>query len=180
MIRRINGHQRLLKCLAFGHRTPSELTSVKVKRSAMLNRLAVLLACCLTLIGCSYVPFSGGELSGTPTAVPGDWTDIAATDIVALETRPQEPYSVKLWVVGMGPALYIHAGATRTTWVEHIEVNPDVRMQIDESLYELRAQRITDPAEFALFSDAYERKYGNRPRNEDVAQAYLFRLVARP
>ena len=30
-----------------------------------------------------------------------------------------------------------------------------------------------------VISDAYEKKYGRRPRNENVAEAYLFRLGAR-
>jgi hypothetical protein len=28
-------------------------------------------------------------------------------------------------------------------------------------------------------ADAYEQKYGRRPRNENVGEAYLFRLGAR-
>ena len=100
-------------------------------------------------------------------------------DTVQLETRPSEPYSVNVWTVAIGPSLYVHAGTSRSTWVEHMEADPSVRMAIEDSIYELSAARVTEQAEFDRFSDAYEEKYGLRPRNEDVSQAYLYRLGAR-
>jgi hypothetical protein len=96
-----------------------------------------------------------------------------------LETNPDDPYSVNLWVIGSGASLYVHAGANRAKWVEHIEGNPNVRVKIHDALYQLKAMRVVDASEFARFSDVYETKYGNRPRNENVAEAYLFRLEAR-
>ena len=105
---------------------------------------------------------------------------IALAAVVTLtETQPSDPYSVKLWIVGKGPLLYVHAGANRAAWVEHIEANANVRVLIDGNLYELVAERVTDQGEFDAFGDLYEAKYGNRPRNEDVDEAYLFRLGAR-
>jgi hypothetical protein len=78
-----------------------------------------------------------------------------------------------------GEHLYVHAGAKRSAWVEHIEGDPAVRVCIDESIYELAAARVESRAEFDRFSDAYQRKYGRRPRNSNVREAYLFRLSAR-
>lgn len=130
----------------------------------------------LIISGCGYIPFSGGKLDGTPSPNPADWTEVAAADVIELETNPTDPYSVKLWIVGMGPRLYVHAGANRTTWVEHIEVEPKVRVLIEGKLYDLRAIQVHDQAEFAAFAAAYESKYGNRPRNENIAEIYLYRL----
>ena len=104
---------------------------------------------------------------------------VASADVIQLETNSQAPYSVKLWIIGDGPNLYVHAGANRATWVEHMEVDPSVRVLIDGALYELRAQRVTTQTEFDAFSDLYEVKYGRRPRNENVGEAYLFRLLPR-
>jgi hypothetical protein len=131
------------------------------------------------LLGCGYVPFSGGELNGTLTPAPADWASTAQVNIVELETNPTEPYSVKLWIADMGSSLYVHAGANQTTWVQNIEQNADVRLLVGELLYELRAERVTSAGEFDRFSDRYEAKYSTRPRNENVAEAYLFRLQAR-
>lgn len=145
----------------------------------MITRILTLTTL-LLLAGCpESIPFSGGELGGTVSPAPTDWTDVAQAQVVRLETRPEDPYSVRLWVIGMGPLLYVHAGANRTTWVENIESNPNVRLQIGETLYELRAVRVEDADEFVTFADAYETKYGHRPSNEDVSEAYLFRLEPR-
>ena len=137
------------------------------------------LALVLLLSGCDLIPFSGGALTGTLTEPPSSWTDAANPEIIELETNPIDPYSVKLWIVGMGPNLYVHAGANRATWVEHIEQNANVRLLIDDSLYELLAVRVESAEEFAAFAMVYEEKYGNRPRNEEVQEAYLFRLLPR-
>ena len=108
-----------------------------------------------------------------------DWSFTQASETVQLETNPAEPYSVNIWVTAAGEQLYVHAGANRSTWVEYIEADPNVRLRVNESIYELSASRVEDQAEFDRFSAAYEKKYGSRPRNESVAEAYLFRLTVR-
>ncbi len=131
------------------------------------------------LTGCGYVPFSGGQLEGVVAPAPADWSELSQASIIQLETSPADPYSVKLWVIGMESALYVHAGDNHTQWVENIEQNPEVRLQIGDSIFELRATRVTGNEEFQRFSDVYETKYGNRPRNENIAEIYLFRLGPR-
>jgi hypothetical protein len=121
----------------------------------------------------------GGRLEGTVTDAPVDWDFTADVSTVQLETRLEDPYSVNIWAVGLGPQLYVHAGANRSTWVENMEADPNVRLQVGEAIYELEASRVNAQDEFNGFSDAYEQKYGRRPRNEDVEEAYLFRLQAR-
>lgn len=141
----------------------------------------ILLLVLLTFIyGCSeYIPIAGGKLQGTLTLPPGDWTEIAKADIIELETNPADPYSVKLWVIGKGTDLYVHAGDNRARWVEHMEIDPNVRLLIDGKLFELSSVRVESADEFTVFANVYEEKYGNRPRNENVNEAYLFRLVPR-
>lgn len=139
------------------------------------------LALIATIAGCSgpFLVVPGGALDGTTTAVPARWAFTEEVDTIQLETRPTDPYSVNIWVIGLDEHLYVHAGTNRSTWVENMETDPDVRLQIDDSIYELVATRVVDQAEFDRFSDAYEQKYGRRPRNEVVGEAYLFRLAAR-
>ena len=149
----------------------------------MKTRTALLLGFVFTfsLAGCSrpLLLLPGGALDGTPTAVPDSWSFTDAVETVQLETRPSDPYSVNIWVTAAGDNLYVHAGANRSTWVEHIEADPKVRLQVNDSIYELAATRVDSQEEFDRFSDAYEKKYGRRPRNENVGEAYLFRLAAR-
>ena len=146
------------------------------------NHLLLLLVLSLaSAAGCGrpFVLLPGGALEGKPAAVPESWAFTDEVTTVQLETRPAQPYSVNIWVTAAGGALYVHAGANRSEWVEHIEADPNVRLKVEESIYELTAARVTDQSEFDRFSDAYEKKYGRRPRNENVAEVYLFRLSAR-
>lgn len=132
------------------------------------------------LLGCGPVLLlPGGELSGPVEPAPTDWGFTDEISTIQLETRMAEPYSINIWAVGIGDRLYVHAGANRSRWVEHLVVDPLVRVRVAGKLHPLRASRVEDPAEFAEFAAAYEKKYGVRPRNEKVAEVYLYRLGAR-
>ena len=145
----------------------------------MITRLIAISSLCLAT-GCGpFLILPGGQLDGDTAPTPSDWSFSEEVNTVQLETRPEAPYSVNIWAVGMGPVLYVHAGANRSSWVENMEANPEVRIRLAGTLYDLRASRVEDEAEFTRFSDAYEEKYGSRPRNEKVEEAYLFRLEAR-
>jgi hypothetical protein len=149
----------------------------------MLARSALLLAIVLfaPLAGCSrpVLLLPGGALDGEAKAAPDDWSFTDAVDTVQLETHPGDPYSINIWATAAGEFIYVHAGANRSTWVEHIEADPNVRLRVEDSIYELAAARVVAQEEFDRFSDAYEKKYGRRPRNENSAEAYLFRLAPR-
>ena len=149
----------------------------------MPARSAVVLALALAagLAGCSrpFVLLPGGALEGPRVAVPQSWAFTDAVNTVQLETRPSDPYSVNIWVTAAGDDLYVHAGTHRSTWVGHLEDDPNARLRVDGSIYELAASRVESQEEFDRFADAYEKKYGRRPRNENVAEVYLFRLRAR-
>lgn len=126
-----------------------------------------------------YIPLSSGALEGIVTATPTAWTQVATTEVIQLETTVDEPYSVNLWTVEINGDLFIFAGDNHTNWVKNIEQNADVRLRAEGLIYELHATRITDAALFALFAKAWEAKYGNRPRNENVDETYLFKLQPR-
>ncbi|NNL85040.1 MAG: DUF2255 family protein [Myxococcales bacterium] len=129
--------------------------------------------------GSPFVLLPGGALDGAPAAAPDDWSFTDSVKTIQLETNPSDPYSVNIWVIAEGKHLYVHAGANRATWVEHMENDPSVRLRVHDSIYELVAERVEEQAEFDRFSEAYEKKYSRRPRNGDVGEAYLFRLAAR-
>jgi hypothetical protein len=149
----------------------------------MVTRRTLFLALVLaaTVTGCSdpFVVLPGGALEGSTVAAPDSWSFTDAVDTIQLETLPSDPYSVNIWVIALDESLYVHAGANRATWVENMEADPNVRLRVHDSIYELVASRVDSQDEFDRFSDAYEQKYGRRPRNENVGEAYLFRLRAR-
>ena len=134
----------------------------------------------LGLMACGdHLPLSGGALTGEPAAVPMTWMGVATDDIIQLETQGEAPYSVNLWTVLVDDDLHVFAGDNYANWVEHIEGNALVRLQSENLVYALKAERITDPDHFEQFAQAWETKYGNRPRNESVQETYLFRLTKR-
>lgn len=149
----------------------------------MRTRAALLLTGLLaaSTVACDrpLVLLPGGSLQGSVAPPPADWAFTDEVNTIQLETRPDDPYSVNIWVIALGERLYVHAGANRSTWVEHMEADPNVRLRVGGSIYELAAARVEAQDEFDRFSDAYEAKYGRRPRNENVDEAYLFRLAAR-
>ena len=136
-------------------------------------------ACLLGACSSESLPFSRGALTGTPTPIPSDWAMVEAVQVIQLETRPERPYSVNLWVVGLSENLYVFAGSSKSNWVEHIEANPDVRIKIGDAIYALRASLVKNKNEFETFARGWEAKYGRRPFNENVDETYLVRLVAR-
>ncbi|MEM7220270.1 MAG: nitroreductase/quinone reductase family protein [Pseudomonadota bacterium] len=132
------------------------------------------------MASCSYLPFAGGKLEGELTNPPEDWNAVGETRIVQLETRPGDPYSVKVWVIGSGDLLYVYAGTSHSTWVQHIEADPRVRLAAGGRVYELEAVRETDTERFERFAQAWKDKYGSgRALGETPDSAYLFRLGVR-
>lgn len=134
------------------------------------------------LSGCAeYLPFGSGALEGESTPLPADLSVIDQAEIIQFETLQPDgsAYSVNLWIVAIDGYLHVFAGDNRTTWVENIENNVNVRLGVEGRIYELTAARITDAGTFETFARAWESKYGNRPRNENVDETYLFRLSRR-
>ncbi len=129
--------------------------------------------------GCGYIPFSSTALDGVVTPIPQTWSSVAEAKIIQFETRPEDPYSVNLWVLGMDSYLYVYAGDNRSQWVEHIEANTDVRLGHADKIYELTATQVVDDTEFNAFARGWESKYGNLPRNMNLAEVYLYRLTTR-
>jgi len=149
----------------------------------MTQRSILAFALLLTVFSVSCngptVLLPGGALEGTTVAAPDSWASLDEVDTIQLETLPADPYSVNIWVIGLDENLYVHAGDSRSTWIENMETDPDVRLRAGDSIYELSASRVDGQDEFDRFSDAYEQKYGRRPGNENVDEAYLYRLAPR-
>jgi len=151
-----------------------------VIRTSAIRSLALFVLLIGSSSGCGpFFLIPGGQLSGSPSKLPSNWEFTKEINTIQLESRPSEPYSVNIWVTSVGDSLYLHAGANRSNWIENIEADPRVRIQILDQVYELVATRVDDADEFSRFADAYEEKYGSRPRNENVDEAYLMRLGPR-
>lgn len=126
-------------------------------------------------------PMPGGRLSGEVADPPSDWSFTDAQKNVQLETRPSDPYSVNIWGAAVGDRFYVASGkGGETAWAANIEQDPDVRLRVGKTLYELRAVRVDDDAgERGRFLAALKRKYDYSPDAEDSSQAWLYRLEPR-
>ncbi len=144
-------------------------------------RVSVLLAFSVLLLACGPMgPFPGGRLSGSVAAdLPGDWSFADAQDTVQLETRSSAPYSVNLWGAGIGDRFYLASGGGDARWVRYIAEDPNVRLRVGDTIYELRAVRVEDEAEGERFIEALKRKYGWEPSTPEREDALLFRLDPR-
>ncbi|MDH3642322.1 MAG: hypothetical protein OES38_09515 [Gammaproteobacteria bacterium] len=142
----------------------------------------MLAAAAVFLLGaCSepFIVFSGGELRGEISDAPSDWSQFNAVDTVQLETQPDDPYSINVWATGIGPDVYVATGDDDTNWTKHIEAHRDVRLRIEQQVFELKAIRVRDPDELQRVSAAYVDKYGLETDDNWVMTGQVFRLDRR-
>ena len=121
----------------------------------------------------------GGVLSGEVQPAPDDWSTTADAEVIQLETRLADPYSINIWGAGLGPDLYVATGGGGTTWTEFIDRDPRVRVRIGEVIYELTAVRVDDAREKSLVAAAYVAKYALDPGDNWVDEGMVIRLDRR-
>lgn len=105
-------------------------------------------------LACGPVP--GGSLAGEVRPPPAAWSEVIDGDraICEIESRPADPHSIQLECFVRDGALYVqsHRWALASwwpvtswaaIWIEH----PETRVRIGDAIYELRAERVTAPAE---------------------------------
>lgn len=133
------------------------------------------------LAGCDepFIVMAGEALTGEVVDPPVDWTELNSEEIVQLETQPEDPYSVNIWMIGKGPDVYVATGDDPTRWSRNIDENPNVRLRIQGKIYELEAQRIEDRAEKEAIGAEYVAKYDVDDGDNWVQEGQLFRLDRR-
>ena len=142
------------------------------------TRLSTVFALILLLTACTdpLISIPGGRLSGEAASVPAKWTSVP--DVVQVEFRPDDPYSINIWAVVTDGALYIATQDAR--WVPMIEANPEVRFRVDEKVYEMKAVRVTDETRAQTIGKTYEQKYDyTMDADQSLASADVFQLVPR-
>ena len=115
-----------------------------------------------------YVPFRA-------VAAPASWSSVP--DVIQLETRPDDPYSVNIWALVESGNLYLATENAR--WLAHIRADDRVRVRIEGMLYALRAEKVTEVEEMNRLAAAYKKKYDYEIDTTSFASANAFRLMAR-
>lgn len=147
-----------------------------------MTRMLLLGTFSLALMGCAepFIVVSGGELAGEVTDVPSDWSAVRDVEVIQIETRPEDPYSVNIWMATIGPDLYIATGENATNWTEHLAENRDTRARINGVIYELEASAVIQSAEHERVVVEYVRKYDDLDMGDNwVMRGQVFRLDRR-
>jgi hypothetical protein len=115
-------------------------------------RLLALVGVAGCIVGCNgpmaWMP--GGALVG-PEQTAQNWTAAAAgADTLELETRPEDPYSVRIGFVLRDGDLYIDPAEERS-WYAYLVENNAVRVRFADSIYRAEAVEVTDVSELAGF-----------------------------
>jgi len=146
-----------------------------------MMRILSLTACLLVLSACEgpFILLPGGELTGNVAALPNSWQLNEAAAIAQLETRPEDPYSINFTYVQLNGRLYAYAGDTRTNWVQHIELNPLVRVRVQDTIYPARAVRVSRDDELAEFAAVWVDLSAFQRDPLGSEEVWLYRLEAR-
>jgi hypothetical protein len=150
----------------------------------LVTRAARLLACVLALVACGPIgPLPGGPLWGDIETEPVESWDFAARyRQIQLETRPESPYSVNVWLLVHDGRLYVPAGKPAgKRWVRNVLEDERVRLRVARKLYLARALRVSDPQERRALIDAYMDKYNvpDPDAPETPREVWFFRIDPR-
>ena len=138
-----------------------------------------ILVCGLGACAEPFIVFPGEALKGEASDPPADWSEMRDVEVVQLETLPEDPYSVHLWVAAIGPDIYVATGEDGTNWTENLAIDRDVRLRVNGRIYELEAQPIEDREERARVVAEYIRKYDVDVDESWVFEGLIFRLDRR-
>lgn len=135
----------------------------------------------LALMGCTepFITLPGDKLTGDVADPPAQWTAIEDVKVMQLETRPDNPYSVNVWLAALGSNLYLATGEGGTKWTEYLQQDRHVRLRIDGIIYLLEAVAVTDPAERERVAREYVRKYDLDVGDNWLIKGQVFRLDRR-
>lgn len=138
------------------------------------------------LAGCLPINQTPGlRLGGSPAPTPTSFEFVADHDLIMLRAQGAVlPRVVNIWGVGSPHALYVW-GDPASGWTRRVAERPEVIVRIGDDAYELRAEKVSDPAETERVRAAYAEKYGQdleaifgRPATVEDFQL-VYRLTAR-
>lgn len=163
------------------------MTSTPTKSRYLRTFAATLLTTLIVGCGGPLGPMAGGELSGDiHSGATPDWAAVTANiENAQLETNPADPHSINIWAASLDGKLYVPTSLilgpddpNERTWVNNVLADPNVRLRMDGTVYELRARRVEDDALAARVKTHIMAKYAE-DEDEHSAAAWVFELVAR-
>ena len=147
-----------------------------------MRKTLLVMASITLLCACSgpMGPIAGGKLEGTQTAWPEDWTFTNKIENVLLETNPDDPYSVTVWMVVDDNQPYVAAASTDSQWARNMHADGRVVLSVEGKLYAASAQAMTNREVIDRIIGAYLLKYEIETQEDFVQEGgVLFRLDPR-
>ena len=123
-------------------------------------------------------PLPGQALSGQLSPYPADWQFAVGLETVALETRPDQPHSVRVpCIVRNDRLLVLATDASVKRWPAYLAADARVRVKAAKRVFPAMAVRVAD-GERAALTAAFADKYATLvlAPNSDVQ---FFRLEPR-
>jgi hypothetical protein len=93
----------------------------------------------------------------------GDWSFTDAHREIAIETRSPWllPHSVTIFCAAKDGRFFVAArNPDGKRWVDNVDRDPDVRLEIGGRVYEQRLVALKDPEDITTAQDAFAAKYG--------------------
>ncbi len=134
-----------------------------------MSKAVAFMACAIPIslmIACSIDPSDerpGLGLSGeVHRQGVEDWSFTSGAHEIFIETVTSYwiPHSVTAWCVTVGNELYVAADdADEKRWVANVARDPNVRLKINDKVYEQKLVPITDATTIAAIDSGFVRKY---------------------
>ena len=111
------------------------------------------------------------------TEFPDNWEFTNSFREIAVEVNTPYwlPHSVTIWCGTVDGDLYVAARAPETKfWPGLVDRNPNVRLRIDDKIYEGRLSPLDDPDQIAAVQQSYADKYNlpNPPPEDSPLSRY--------
>lgn len=118
-----------------------------MKRLIPVLGLGLLVAQPLAGCGGPVGPMPGFALDGPPAMQPvQNFLFARYLDELAIEIRPESPYSVTVGFVEREGRIYV-SGPSWSFWVRGLERHPEARIYLAAEIYDVTAVPVTDPSE---------------------------------
>ena len=124
-------------------------------------------------------PIPGGAFVGPVSAETAPKWD-GLPEVIELEIRPSEPWSLSVWNVVIDGQLYVpSAMGARRRWTAVALDDPRVRIRAGDQIYEQRIVRVTDPAQRQRIGQAVAERYELAPPDPNDDTTWFFRIEPR-
>ncbi|MEE2839702.1 MAG: hypothetical protein VYC91_04155 [Acidobacteriota bacterium] len=154
-----------------------------------LKGIAVGLALVMMALLVSYLNRSdpwnqlpGKRITGEEVAEPNDdWSFMEPSTRVTLEVRPSDPYSVDIRAYLHQGVLYLNSISPERRWTQYLHEDPNLRLKVENTIYQVRATWVEDPALVSEIQKAREQispRLAQRTPQEKAQNGY-FRIDSR-